>query len=425
MTTATISIRNPKDLASLKSKNHRASLRGLRCSLMASEEQRVALLNLASDANLVGSSMEETSRFIKASAQTCIPKFSTEEVVVGELVGKGGFNVIFALDAVVLRDDSSSSCDSQRPTDAEAKQRESDEFRFRQDRQLQERRLAFASTVNQHKDNHQYVVKFLVPDLKLNKLKSGALDLVREAKMMASMEHKNIITLRGLAEDSAEGHFLVMDRLSETLLERLTRWKRTHRTGPLQAILKSKKQRRHSMSCFFLQRFNVLLELASAFVYLHSINVVYKDGKLENCGFAQKDGCLKLFDFGLAKELHKYPRVSPDSNLYHVGSFGGTHPYIAPEIAKGQPYGLSADVYTFSIICFEVLTMREPFANLMEDEYADRVVFGNQRPRLPKTSSTWSPELKQLLAECWSPDADARPTMDQVLSRLQGIRGPF
>lgn len=408
-------------LKPLRSAQHRASLKGLRMSLKGAEDHHDLLFDLNDCADFHGRELEETSKFMKPGAQRNIPKFATQEVVVGELLGSGGYNLIFALDAISLRDDSERRendgpvvVPTRRSTPAD-------------NEQLQ--RLAFATMANHGKQssNHQYVVKFLDPDLQQKRLKSGALDLVKEAKMLSNLQHENIISLRGLAEEKGAGfaegttgYFLILDRLEETLLQRINRWKLAHSFNPLRHIFKKKRMSvADGAKGGFWERFQVLVELASPLVYLHSLDVCFRDNKPENIGFSRQDGTLKLFDFGLAKELNKCPRVSPTSTLYHVGSFGGTHPYLAPEVAMAQPYGLSADTYSFAIICYEVLTMREPFGDLMEHEYENKVIQGDRRPKLPKN---WSPELKELLSQCWDANPESRPPMEQVCVRLQEIQ---
>lgn len=409
-------------LKSLRSAEHRASLKGLRASLKGAEDHHDLLFDLNDHADFHGKELEQASKFMKPGAQQNIPKFATQEVVVGELLGSGGYNLIFALDAISLRDEGEKRendgpvvIHSRRSTPAD-------------NEQLQ--RLAFATMVNHGKQSsdHQYVVKFLEPNLHEKRLRGGALDLVKEAKMLSNLQHDNIIALRGLAEErgagfaeGTTGYFLILDRLDETLLQRINRWKLAHSFNPLRHIFKKKRMSAvgDDAKTGFWERFNVLVELASPLVYLHSLDVCFRDNKPENIGFSRQDGTLKLFDFGLAKELNKCPRVTPTSTLYHVGSFGGTHPYLAPEVAMAHPYGLSADTYSFAIIGYEVLTMREPFGDLMEHEYEHKVVQGDRRPKFPKN---WSPELKELLSQCWDVNPEARPPMEQVYARLQGIQ---
>lgn len=56
------------------------------------------------------------------------------------------------------------------------------------------------------------------------------------------------------------------------------------------------------------------------------------------------DGHVKLFDFGLAKELD--PMQKTDNGLYTMSGGTGSRRFMAPEVALSEPYNLSADVRT-------------------------------------------------------------------------------
>src|SRR5210317_2133283 len=68
-------------------------------------------------------------------------------------------------------------------------------------------------------------------------------------------------------------------------------------------------------------------------------------------------GDIKLFDLGLVKELQPDERRK-DGN-YKL-SMAGTPRYMAPECGNYKPYNLSADVYSFSMLLWEIVTMSKP-----------------------------------------------------------------
>lgn len=67
---------------------------------------------------------------------------------------------------------------------------------------------------------------------------------------------------------------------------------------------------------------------------------------------------------------------------------------------------VQADVYSFGLILWEMLSLRRPFEGLNRKEFVQSVIKGGRRPPLQQD---WSPPLKELLTRCWNENMDARP----------------
>ncbi len=124
---------------------------------------------------------------------------------------------------------------------------------------------------------------------------------------------------------------------------------------------------------------------------------------------------MKLFDFGLAKELDPSLK-SGISELYELSGNTGSLRYMAPEVARSEPYNLSADVYSFGLLLWQVCSLDLPYDGMNRQDHAELVVHGNERPQL---DSTWSTPLRILMKRSWEPDPLVRPSMDSIYKILR------
>ena len=95
-------------------------------------------------------------------------------------------------------------------------------------------------------------------------------------------------------------------------------------------------------------------EIISALGYLHSHGIIYRDLKLENL-LLDKDGHIKIADFGLCKEDITYGRTTK--------TFCGTPEYLAPEVLEDNDYGRAVDWWGVGVVMYEMICGRLPFYN--------------------------------------------------------------
>ena len=100
---------------------------------------------------------------------------------------------------------------------------------------------------------------------------------------------------------------------------------------------------------------------------MHSLNILYRDLKPENI-LVDKDGNIKLTDFGLSKEIIE--------DFYHSRSFVGTHAYLAPEILSRRPHGKSIDWYGVGAILYEFLVGIPPYFDPDQDRLYENIMNG-------------------------------------------------
>lgn len=105
-----------------------------------------------------------------------------------------------------------------------------------------------------------------------------------------------------------------------------------------------------------------LLSIADALDFIHGQGMVHRDVKPDNILFDQH-GNAYLGDFGIAKALTSQPGEGTPV-LTGAGFILGTAQYMAPEIIQDKPFGGAADQYSLGLTVFELVTGKNPFANL-------------------------------------------------------------
>jgi len=194
----------------------------------------------------------------------------------------------------------------------------------------------------------------------------AAIDLAREAEFLAALQHPNIIKSRGTI--NVPGHpkySLILDRLYDTLEVQMKKWEVEIKRyqGRFKGLIGKNKMMLNKM---WMERLVAAYDLARAMAYLHSRGVLHRDIKPANIGFDIR-GDIKIFDFGLAKELKPIEREGQDQ--YHTSGLAGTRRYMAPEVAQVMPYGLSSDVYSFGILIWEMLTLKAAFEKYTREKH--------------------------------------------------------
>ncbi len=190
--------------------------------------------------------------------------------------------------------------------------------------------------------------------LKLLHPEVGGIDEVtkrfeREAFAIGRVDHPNCVNVSDFGRLEDGTHYMVLELLDGVLLSDLL----------------AQEGRIDWQRAFHVAR-HVLSALASA----HDVGVIHRDVKPENVILVKKDGdpdFAKILDFGIAKlyEEGKPERAidlsADDPKLTQLGVTIGTPTYIAPEQAFGQPIDGRADLYSLSVMLYEMITGVPPF----------------------------------------------------------------
>ncbi|CAM9783569.1 unnamed protein product, partial [Phaeothamnion confervicola] len=229
----------------------------------------------------------------------------------------------------------------------------------------------------------------------------AANDIEVEMLLLNQLHHQNIVGLKGAGMLPDGRRFIVLEFLSG---------------GTLSSRLRGKNMMPMAKSDVYEKA----LELSNALEYLHDLAVpgrivTHRDLKPDNIAIAA-DGKFKILDFGLGKIMRRKFRVR-SAKCKMTGGTGSLR-YMAPEVATHKKYNEMVDVYSFSLILWEMLAGVKPFERLKCNDYYNHVVDRDLRPAL---DPSWPPEIRNMLTSCWSGDPDERLSFREISAILQVV----
>ncbi|BAT03417.1 Os08g0103000, partial [Oryza sativa Japonica Group] len=151
----------------------------------------------------------------------------------------------------------------------------------------------------------------------------------------------------------------------------------------------------------------IAISISKGMNYLHQNNIIHRDLKTANLlmGYHQ---VVKIADFGVARQGNQEGQMTAET---------GTYRWMAPEIINHKPYDNKADVFSFAIVLWELVTLKVPYDNMTPLQAALGV---RQGFRLEIPSSV-NPRLSKLIQRCWDEDPDVRPVFAEIVIELEDI----
>ena len=214
-----------------------------------------------------------------------------------------------------------------------------------------------------------------------------------EVNSLKRLHHPNVIRLLGsIYNHSPQTYGLVLEYCE---------------SGDLSSALQ-----RATPSNFF---WRVADDVANGMNYLHKKNILHRDIKpanvLLNGDVMGGNFTAKLSDFGVAIMHHSSVGEEHTAET-------GTYRWMAPEIIRHEAYSFMADVYSYALVVWQLVTHEIPFKNLSQIEAAGKVAVDSARPPLPPKT----PELIVALIEiCWKECPEERLSFAQITVELREI----
>jgi CRP-like cAMP-binding protein len=204
---------------------------------------------------------------------------------------------------------------------------------------------SFGKVFKVHNGTNFYAVKVAeIKNCRKNKLFRY---YINEKTIMSSIDHPFIVKLINTFKNK-EHIFIIMECIDGLNLGQYLEKRKKKKKITFNKNFRNKIEIANLYEAQFYGA--ILLTIAN---YLQRIRVIHRDIKPANC-MIEKNGYLKLIDFGVAKDL---------SSRDHTTTLIGTSHYMAPEIILGKGYGFSADYWSIGIVMYEILYGNMPFGS--------------------------------------------------------------
>ena len=209
------------------------------------------------------------------------------------------------------------------------------------------------------------------------------------------LRHDNIVSVLATTafEDFEAGAFIIMEYAGRRNLQQII-------NDPGRSLTPTRRTK-------------YAVQIIRALHYTHSQGIAHLDVKPANVIVDSNDIC-RLADFGCSQRVHDGEgNISFTSPSHLTGTFA----YRAPELLRGRAPTTKADIYSFGVTLWQMLTRETPFAGENQHVVIFGVVAHNLRPSLPENANeAW---YESLVRKCWEGSVSKRPTAAEMLVALE------
>ncbi len=229
--------------------------------------------------------------------------------------------------------------------------------------------------------------------------------LINEARIGGQLKHRNIVEVYELGQVDGEW-FVAMELVRGRTLEQIHRQCRLTRTA--------------LPRCVTLE---IAMQIATGLHYAHSARtrggrragLVHRDLKPSNVMVTDR-GLVKVMDFGMARSSTSFYVAG------HGGGAAGTPLYMSPEVLAGKPVTAAADIFSFGVLLYEMLTTQRLFVGPDVQIVLARVLRMDVEARLEPIAAV-DPGLARLLRACLERDVSRRlPSARELFAELTELR---
>ena len=253
-------------------------------------------------------------------------------------------------------------------------------------------------SIQNHKTGKKYTAKESIQLIMFTRTELE--EISKEIKIISKLNHKTILKFVGFSpinfKNESNPVTVVDFKPKCTLKDVLTLEKRNfalHEWNEMQKLV-----------CIY--------GIASGMMYLHSRDILHGNLKPSSIFFDEKL-LPKIGDFGFVTKNRNFQSMSFQS----TSGMKDLPTYLAPEVIQLNEYTKKADVYSFAMIVYEIVTLEKPFKDLINtNQICSEIVYKSKRPEFIKKVDDC---YRKLIESCWSQDPNERPTFDDIVQLIK------
>ncbi|KAJ3676826.1 hypothetical protein LUZ60_002550 [Juncus effusus] len=209
----------------------------------------------------------------------------------------------------------------------------------------------------------------------------------REILILSNLNHLNFMKFMGACRKSSVW-CIVMEHPKHNSIRDFVRKNKRKKKIPLKIAVR------------------LALDVAKGMAYLHNLGFIHADLRSTNL-IIMPDKSVKIVGFEILQIELKPEKMTAENTTYR---------WMAPEMIQHRSYNQKADVYSFGIVLWELVTGKLPFENMTAVQAAYVIVNNGTRPIVPHDCPYM---LREIMTRCWDSDPDSRPEFTEVIRMLE------
>lgn len=217
--------------------------------------------------------------------------------------------------------------------------------------------------------------------------------IVQELKILQKVSfHPNIIQFYGVTKSSNGDYYMILQFAED---------------GDLQKYLK--------LNCLNLQltdKLRIAKEIILGLNFLHKCNIVHRN--LSTKSIFVHEGKM-MIAYSVPNSICNQPSRKDDTDKTKTH---GMLLYAAPEVLHNNLYTCEADIYSFGIVLYEIITGLSPYFNIQHDVDLKFKICNGLRPEIPNQMPKL---LLQIISQCCDPEPAQRPKFKELKDKLNHL----